>query len=159
MNLLFDSDIVNLLLKTKGGETEGLIMLILQFGVLWGWFRVEILTWFQIVTGVHRCFSTCFNRGCFEIGYPFHKNLKYWNSWHRSKKNKKQWSKITEKIISTYLINVYVWKKMDFKNAGGKINLSGGQTQMAAHSLLNLAYVMLVVQRNYDSQLYLSIIH
>ena len=48
---------------------------------------------------------------------------------------------------------------MDFKNVGGKINLSGGQTQMAAHSLLNLAYVMLVVQRNYDPQLYLSIIH
>ena len=48
---------------------------------------------------------------------------------------------------------------MDFKNVGGKINLSGGQTQMAAHSLPNLAYVMLVVQRNYDPQLYLSIIH
>ena len=29
MDLLFDSDILNLLLKTKGGETEGLIMLIL----------------------------------------------------------------------------------------------------------------------------------
>ena len=27
MDLLFDSDILNLLLKTKGGETEGLIML------------------------------------------------------------------------------------------------------------------------------------
>ena len=34
MNLLFDSDIVNLLLKSKGGEIEGLIMLMLQFGVL-----------------------------------------------------------------------------------------------------------------------------
>ena len=34
MNLLFDSNIMNLLLKTKGGETEGLIMLILLFGVL-----------------------------------------------------------------------------------------------------------------------------
>ena len=34
MNVLYDSDIVNLLLKTKGGETEGLIMLMLQFGVL-----------------------------------------------------------------------------------------------------------------------------
>ena len=29
MNLLFNSDIVNLLLKTEGGETEGLIMLLL----------------------------------------------------------------------------------------------------------------------------------
>ena len=29
MDLLFDSDILNLLLKTKGGETEGLIMLML----------------------------------------------------------------------------------------------------------------------------------
>ena len=26
-------------------------------------------------------------------------------------KNKKQWSTITESMISTYLINVYVWKK------------------------------------------------
>ena len=34
MNVLYDSDIVNLLLKTKGRETEGLIMLMLQFGVL-----------------------------------------------------------------------------------------------------------------------------
>ena len=34
MNLLFDSDIANVLLKTKGGETEDLIMLMLQFGVL-----------------------------------------------------------------------------------------------------------------------------
>ena len=29
MDLLFDSDILNLLLKTKGGETEGLILLML----------------------------------------------------------------------------------------------------------------------------------
>ena len=29
MDLLFDSAILNLLLKTKGGETEGLIMLML----------------------------------------------------------------------------------------------------------------------------------
>ena len=29
MDLLLDSDILNLLLKTKGGETEGLIMLML----------------------------------------------------------------------------------------------------------------------------------
>ena len=28
--------------------------------------------------------------------------------------------------------------KGHFKNAGGKINLSGGQTQMAAHSLSDL---------------------
>ena len=34
MNVLYDSDIVNLLLKTKLGETEGLIMLMLKFGVL-----------------------------------------------------------------------------------------------------------------------------
>ena len=31
MNLLFNSDIVNLPLKTEGGETEGLIMLLIMF--------------------------------------------------------------------------------------------------------------------------------
>ena len=34
MHLLSDSDIVNLLLKTNGGETEGLILLFLYFVVL-----------------------------------------------------------------------------------------------------------------------------
>ena len=114
MDLLFDSGIVNLLLKTKGGgggETESQIMLMFLFRVLWGWFRVEILTGLQIVTGGHSCFSTRCNRGFFEIGYHFHKSLKYWNSRHRFEKktNKKQWSKITESIISNYLINVYAW--------------------------------------------------
>ena len=33
-DLLFDDDIVNLLLKSNGGETEGLILLFLLFGVL-----------------------------------------------------------------------------------------------------------------------------
>ena len=32
--LVFNSDIVNYLLKTTGGETEGLILLLLWFGVL-----------------------------------------------------------------------------------------------------------------------------
>ena len=32
--LLFNPDVVNALLKTNGGETEGLILLFLYFGVL-----------------------------------------------------------------------------------------------------------------------------
>ena len=34
MDLFFDSDMVNPPLKTNGGETEGLILLFLLFGVL-----------------------------------------------------------------------------------------------------------------------------
>ena len=33
-------------------------------------------------------------------------------------------------------------KKRQFKNVGGKINLSGGQTQRGAHSLPELNYRM-----------------
>lgn len=34
MDLLLNSDIVNFLLKTNGGETGGLVLLFLQFGGL-----------------------------------------------------------------------------------------------------------------------------
>ena len=43
-----------------------------------------------------------------------------------------------ESIISTCLIHVYVWKKKHFEDAGGKINLSDGQKQIAAHSFPDL---------------------
>ena len=76
--------------------------------------------------------------GCFEIGYHFHKNLKYWNTWHRFSKNLKHWSKIIESIISSYLIHIYVWKKRHFENVGGEINLSDKQTQIAAYSFPDL---------------------
>ena len=91
---------------------------------LWTWFQLGTeflrllsggnINILQIVTGGHRCSSTRCKRGCFEFNDCFHKNFKYWNSWYRfflKKQNKKQWSKITESLISTYLINVKVWKK------------------------------------------------
>ena len=80
MDYLFDSDIVNPLLKTKEGRDRRPSYVNV---VVWSALRLvsdEILTWFQIATGSHRWVSTRCNRGCYhltEIGYHFHKNLKY----------------------------------------------------------------------------------
>ena len=77
MDLLFDSEIVNLLLKTKVGRDRRPNYVNV---VVWSALRLVsggILTWFQIVMGGHRCFSNRCNRGCFEICYHFHKDFKY----------------------------------------------------------------------------------
>ena len=125
--------------KTKWGETEGIIMLNVVIGSALRFVSCGNIKWFQIVAGGHRCFTIRCNRGCFEIGYHFHKSLKFWNSWlHWQKhclknvrvricsgphfscifshsdwiprdtechflRSEKQWSKITESIISTLL--------------------------------------------------------
>ena len=77
MDFLFDYDIVNPLLKTKGGrDRRSYYVNVVVWSALW-LVSSEILTWFQIVTGGHRYFSTRCSRGCFETAYHFHKSLKY----------------------------------------------------------------------------------
>ena len=63
--------------KTKWGETEGLIMLNVVVGSALRLVSCGNIKWFQIVAGGHRCFTIRCNRGCFETGYHFHKNLKF----------------------------------------------------------------------------------
>ena len=74
-------------------------------------------------------------RGCFEIGYHFHKNLKYWNSWYCFLKKQKAVIQDQKKYIRKLFASCLCPEKRHFRNIGGSINLPDGHTQMPAHSL------------------------